>query len=273
MKRSERVAEPVDAGGPDGTGAKLPPAQTLAKGMDVLMRVAKGDNTLAKMAASLDLNKTTAHRLATTLVEGDFLAYSARDGYTLGTKLLELGFAAHEQITLTRVCHDYLAKLSNDTGDTVNLGILDKEQVYYLEKLPGTRRIQVQCVVGERSPLRSTGLGKALLLDASEDRLREVYRREAGEFPNYKFDLKQWLDLMAGYRAQGLAFDLDENEEHVRCVAAPVRDVAGGIVAAVSLSSPVYYMTEDRMHAVKDYVGETAAQISAKLGYKGGAAG
>lgn len=265
MKRSERANEQPEA---DVTSAKLPPAQTLAKGMDVLLRVAKGDNTLAKMVASLDLNKTTAHRLATTLVEGEFLSYSTRDGYTLGTKLLELGFAAHEQITLTRVCRDDLAKLSSDTGDTVNLGIIDKEQVYYLEKLPGTRRIQVQCTVGERSPLRSTGLGKALLLDASEDRLREVYRRESSEFPNYRFDLKQWLDMMADYRAQGLAFDLDENEEHVRCVAAPVRDIRGEIVAAVSLSSPIYYMTEERMHAVKAYVRETAGLISAKLGYK-----
>lgn len=243
-------------------------AQTLFKGLEVLSRVAKGDTTLGKMAKSLDLNKTTVHRLASTLVEAGFLSFSPREGYALGTKLLELGYAASQQITLTRVSHDHLRQLSIDTGDTVNLGVLDRDQVHYIDKIPGTRRIEVRCVVGERQPLRHTGLGKALLLDESEDLLREVFLREATIFPRYRYDLRQWLEVMARYRELGYALDLDENEDHIRCVAAPIRDMGGKIIAAVSVSSIAQYMDDARIATVAAYVKETTQKISAEFGYR-----
>jgi DNA-binding IclR family transcriptional regulator len=243
-------------------------AQTLFKGLEVLSRVAKGDTTLGKMPKSLALNKTPVHRLATTLVEAGFLSFSPREGYALGTKLLELGYAASQQITLTRVSHDHLRQLSLDTGDTVNLGVLDRDQVHYIDKIPGTRRIEVRCVIGERQPLRHTGLGKALLMDEGEDVLREVFLREAAAFPRYRYDLRQWLEVMARYRAQGYALDLDENEDHIRCVAAPIRDMGGKIIAAVSVSSIAQYMDDARIETVATYVKETTQKISAEFGYR-----
>ncbi len=244
-------------------------AQTLFRGLEVLTRVSKGDNTLGKMAKSLQLNKTTVHRLATTLVEADFLSFSPREGYALGTKLLQLGYAASQQITLTRVSHDHLRQLSADTGDTVNLGVLDRDQVHYIDKIPGTRRIEVRCVVGERQPLRHTGLGKALLLDEPEDVLREVFLREAAIFPRYRYDLRQWLDVMKHYSEEGYALDLDENEDHIRCVAAPIRDIGGKIIAAVSVSSVAQYMDDARIQLMKGYVKEATLKISREFGYSG----
>ncbi|WAC49916.1 IclR family transcriptional regulator [Asticcacaulis sp. SL142] len=257
-----KIAEPAEAGAKAG-------AMTLMKGLDVLSRVAKGDNTLGKMSKSLGLNKTTVHRLATTLVEASFLSFSQRDGYSLGTKLLELGYAAQQQITLTRVSHDYLRQLSADTGDTVNLGVLDRHQVHYIDKIPGTRRIEVRCIVGERQLLRHTGLGKALLMDESEDVLREVYLREAAETPRYRYDLKGWLEVMKDYRQRGYTMDLDENEDHVRCVAAPIRDMNNVIVAAISVSSAAQYMDDARIDTLSRYVRDTATAISREFGFKG----
>jgi DNA-binding IclR family transcriptional regulator len=261
----------TDAAEPEAeSGTKaMAGAQTLMKGLDVLSRVAKGDNTLGKMSKSLGLNKTTVHRLATTLVEANFLSFSQREGYALGTKLLELGFAASQQITLTRVCHDYLRQLSVDTGDTVNLGVLDRHQVHYIDKIPGTRRIEVRCIIGERQPLRHTGLGKALLLDEPEDVLREVFMREAAQFPRYRYDLKAWLDIMKFYKEHDYALDLDENEDHIRCVAAPIRDMNRKIIAAISVSSAAQYMDDQRIQTVKDYVKETTLRISREFGYPG----
>ncbi len=257
-----------DADGESQGGRGMAGALTLMKGLDVLTRVSKGDNTLGRIAKSLGINKTTVHRLATALAEANFLNFSPRDGYTLGTKLLELGYVASQQITLTRVSHGHLLRLSGDTGDTVNLGVLDRNQVHYIDKIPGTRRIEVRCVIGERQPLRHTGLGKALLLDEPEDVLREVYRREALEYPKYRYDLKAWLDVMKIYRDDGYALDLDENEDHIRCVAAPIRDISGKIVAAVSVSSAAQYMDDERILAVRSYVKETTLAISRELGYK-----
>lgn len=253
----------------DQSASKIPGALTLAKGLDIITRVAKGDNSLGKMAKSLGLNKSTVHRLASTLVESNFLSYSSQYGYALGTRLLELGFIAREQITLTRVSHEHLVQLAIDTGDTVNLGILDQDQVHYISKIPGSRRIQVRCVIGERQPLRHTGLGKALLLKESEEKLRQIYLREAVIYPRYKYDLKQWLDIMAQYREGGYALDLDENEDHIRCVAAPIYNMEGDIVAAISVSSAIQYMTVDRIEVVKGQVKDTCMTISRYLGYSG----
>jgi DNA-binding IclR family transcriptional regulator len=205
-------------------------ALTLFKGLEVLSRVAKGDATLGQMAKALQLNKTTVHRLASTLVEAGFLSFNARD--------------------------------------TVNLGVLERDQVHYIDKIPGSRRIEVRCVVGERQPLRHTGLGKALLLDESEEVWREVFLREAAIFPRYRYDLRQWLEVMRAYRAKGAALDLDENEDHIRCVAAPIRDMSGKIVAAVSVSSIAQYMDDARIETVTGYVKEATAKISAEFGYR-----
>jgi DNA-binding IclR family transcriptional regulator len=244
-------------------------ALTLMRGLDVLDRVAKGDNTLAKMSKALGLNKSTVHRLATTLVEQKYLILSSRDGYSLGTKLLELGFAASQQITVTRIAHPYLLKLSADTGDTVNLGVLDHHEVHYIDKIPGTRRIEVRCTIGERQGLRPTGLGKALLLDADEDALREVYLREARADPHYRYDLLSWLEVMKTYVAGGYALDLDENEDRIRCVAAPIRDLSGKIIAAISVSSAQHYMDDARILTLREYVKDTALAISRDFGYTG----
>ncbi len=244
-------------------------ALTLMRGLEVLDRVARGDNTLARISRSLGLNKSTVHRLATTLVEGRYLTLSPRDGYCLGTKLLELGWIASQQITITRVAHPHLLKLAADTGDTVNLGVLDHNQVHYIDKIPGTRRIQVRCVIGERQPIRPTGLGKVLLFDSDEEYWREVYQREARDQPNYRYDLKSWIELMKRYKAEDCALDLDENEDRIRCVAAPVRDRGGRIVAAISVSSAQQYMDEPRMASLRGYVADTALAISRDLGFPG----
>ncbi|MEI9906339.1 MAG: IclR family transcriptional regulator [Asticcacaulis sp.] len=244
-------------------------ALTLMRGLEVLDRVAKGDNTLGKISKSLGLNKSTVHRLATTLVESKYLVMAQREGYGLGTKLLELGFAASQQITVTRVAREHLLKLNADTGDTVNLGVLDGTQVHYIDKIPGTRRIEVRCVIGERQLLRPTGLGKALLLDASEDALREVFQREARDQPRYKYDLKSWLEVMKGYRGGGYALDLDENEDRIRCVAAPIRDISNKIIAAISVSSAAQYMDDDRLASLQGYVKDAALAISRDFGFKG----
>ncbi len=244
-------------------------ALTLMRGLEVLGRVAKGDNSLPKIARALDLNKSTVHRLAATLVDYGFLSFTQRDGYALGTRLLELGHAASRQITLIRVAHDQLVRLAADTGDTVNLGVLDGYQVHYIDKIPGTRRIEVRCVIGERQYLRPTALGKALLLDEDQEKLREVYLREARDFPNYKYDLKTWLELMKVYRDGGYALDMDENEDLIRCVAAPIRNIQNQIVGAISISSAAQYVDDERLKILTDYVKETALAVSRDLCFQG----
>lgn len=242
-------------------------AQTLVRGLDVLMAVADGAKNLPELSEILSLTRSTTHRLATTLVEQRFLNFTPRVGYSLGPKLLELGFMASRQMSLPRIAHDYLVELSQATGDTVHLGILDNGRALYLDKISGSRRIEISSRIGERQPLRSTGLGKALLLDENETALRNVYKRETLENPEYRVDETTWMARMQGYIAGGYALDLEENEDRIRCVAAPIRDASHKIIGSISVSSAAQYMDDARMKALTDQVLATVHAISAEFGW------
>ena len=140
-------------------------SQTLVRGLDVLDAVAQGATNLAILADTLKLNRSTTHRLAATLVEQRYLSFTPRVGYALGPKLLELGYMARDQLSFPRIARDHIETLAANTGDTVHLGVLDGTRALYLDKIPGSRRVEIRSRIGDRHPLRSTGLGKALILD------------------------------------------------------------------------------------------------------------
>ena len=244
-------------------------SQTLIRGLDVMEAVAAGVNNLSDLADTLKLNRSTAHRLAATLVERRYLTFASRSGYGLGSKSLELGYQARIQLNIPRVGRDHLEKLAAQTGDTVHLGVLDGTRALYLDKIPGRRRVEISSRVGELQPLRSTGLGKALLLDESEPRLRDFYRCENGSEQRYEVSESMWMRRMREYTRLGYTFDMEENEDRIRCVAAPVRDATGRIKAAISVSSAAQYMNDERMQGLTQQVCSAAQQISRELGWDG----
>jgi DNA-binding IclR family transcriptional regulator len=243
-------------------------SQTLFRGLDVIELVAEGPITLGDLADRLGLTRSTTHRLASALADRRYLTFVPRSGYSLGPKLLELGFRVRDELDLPRVAGPQLERLALLTEDTVHLGVLDRGQVLYLDKIAGKRRINISSRVGELQPVSSTGLGKALILDHDEESWENFFRSENGgqRTPNA---LQEWLTRMRNYAQSGYAFDLEENEDQVRCVAAPVRDVAGNITAAISVSSAAQYMNDQRMQALTKDVVETARRISEELGWTG----
>jgi DNA-binding IclR family transcriptional regulator len=244
-------------------------SQTLVRGLDVLETVASGVSNLPELAVRLGLNRSTAHRLAATLVERRYLTFVPRNGYGLGPKSLELGYQARVQLNIPRVARNHLEQLAAQTGDTVHLGVLDGTRALYLDKIPGRRRVEISSRVGELQPLRSTGLGKALLLDEDDTRLRDFYRCESGGEQKYRVSESTWLRRMRDYAKRGCAFDMEENEDRIRCVAAPIRDATGSIKASISVSSAAQYMNDERMQTLVGQVRWTAEQISRELGWEG----
>ena len=242
-------------------------SQTLQRGLDVLDAVIGGPVALLDLAEALGLTRSTTHRLAAALVERRFLTLTPREGYSLGPKLLELGFLAQQQRDLYRVARAHLEALATATEDTVHLGVIDEDRALYLDKLPGRRRIEISSRVGDRQPLTSTGLGKALILDDGEARWRDLFAREGDGSGPGGVNVSIWLERMRNYAAKGHAFDLEENEDRIRCVAAPVRDVTGKIVGAISVSGAAQYMDDARMAAMVGDVTDTAKSISRDLGW------
>jgi DNA-binding IclR family transcriptional regulator len=241
-------------------------SQTLLRGLDVLEGVADGPVSLADLAHKLGLTRSTTHRLANALIERRYLVLVPQRGYQLGPKLLELGYRAQQQTGLVQLARPWLEALAERSEDTVHLGVLDGDRALYLDKIPGRRRIVISSRIGDRHPLTSTGLGKALLLDEDQKRWRELFNKEQSGSPTApKFDV--WLDRMRGYVESGRAYDLEENEDQIRCVAAPVRDARGEIVGAISVSSAAQYMDDERMEQLTTDVVGTAEALSRDLGW------
>ncbi|MET0219169.1 MAG: IclR family transcriptional regulator [Tardiphaga sp.] len=246
-----------------------PGAQTLMRALDVLEAVAGGTVELATLSAELGTTRTTTHRLASALVDRRYLNFAPRGGYSLGPKLLELGFQAQRDMPLRQVAHAHLVRLAEQTQDTVQLGILDDGVVLYLDKVPGQRRFEIRSTIGDRHAVWSTGLGKALVLDMTEAAWAAFFDESGkGDAPPSAKARRQWLDRMRSYAQTGVAFDLEESAPELRCVAAPIRDASGTIVAALSVSSIAQYMLPERMQDLSKDVRATAAVISRALGWQ-----
>jgi DNA-binding IclR family transcriptional regulator len=248
-------------------GGALAGAQTLSRGLEVIDAVARGKVGLDELADAVGLTRSTTHRLASALVKLRYLKFLRGTGYSLGPRLIELGYLASQQASLARVAREHIEQLAARTGDTVHLGVLDGSTALYIDKIQGTRRVEISSRIGERQPLRSTGLGKALILDADEKQWREYYAYEARLGHSYNVDLKLWLRRMHDYAKEGYAFDLEENEDRIRCVAAPVRDVTGEIVGSISVSSAAQYMNDKRLNDLTFEVKSAADMISRELGF------
>jgi DNA-binding IclR family transcriptional regulator len=254
---------------PSATKATLAGSQTLLRGLDLLEAVVAKPASLSDLSKRLGINRSTVHRLASALVDRGYMKLVSGEGYMLGAKLLELGHAARRRISLPRVARPYLETLCKATGDAVHLGVLYNDKALYLDKLSGGRRIEIGSRVGERHPLCSTGLGKSLLLDESESEWLEHFQKEYGPCTADGSRFITWRTKMRGYAAGGYSFDLEENEDLVRCVGAPIRDETGAIVAAISVSSVAQYMNDARMSDLIQTVIGTANAISRELGWSG----
>jgi DNA-binding IclR family transcriptional regulator len=247
--------------------------QTLIRGLGVVQAVASGARDLKEIARLIGTTRSTTHRLASCLVEERYLRVLPQVGYLLGPKLIELGFQAREEVPLLVVAKPFLDELSALTGDAVHLAMRDGDEVLYLHKNPGRNGPEMRSRVGHRMPLARTGIGKALMLDDPESewqRLYEISVPTTGKNPLWPVREEQtWEQVQARmheYVKGGYAFDLEDNEPSIRCVAAPVRDASKHIVAGISIASTVPYMPLEKMAELVPLIKDAAARLSAELG-------
>jgi DNA-binding IclR family transcriptional regulator len=236
--------------------------QTLYRGLDIIAAIADGYTLLPAISEHIDVSLSTTYRLATALVQEGYLQFENRKGYRLGAKLIQLGFQAYGQLNLPSIARPYLELLAQKTLDTVHLAVRDKNTVFYLDKVSGQRAVQISSAIGGKKHLCATGVGKALLLDSPTNELQQIYQ----QWPTPNCTVDDWIVLMNKYKVTDYAFDLGEDDEMIRCVAAPIRDGSHQIVAAISVSSAIQYMDQERMLALVPEVKKTAGSISKALG-------
>ena len=247
--------------------------QALQRGMKVLDTLLESRTPLSleQISAYTELPKSTAFRVIVNLLQGQYLTETEK-GYWLGLKMLRFGTLVEEQLDLTQQAHPFLLRLRDQANETVYLAVLDNElRVVYLQKLPTQQAVGLMVShVGSTAPLHATALGKAMAAFRPEDEISRWIRADGLEALTDATITSEepFLRELSEIRSRGYAVDNGEFESSVRCVAAPIRDRTGCVVAAVSVSGPGTRMPHpliDSPMAIR--VVETAQRISQALGY------
>lgn len=251
------------------TGPVIPGTQTLMNGLAVLQAVADGALTLADVVSATGLTRSTAHRLIQALRSARYLRDTMEGTLALGPALIELGFQARDQVSLRAVARPVMLDLAEEAKDTIHLAVEDNGECLYLDKIHGSRNVEIRSWPGVRMPLTYTGIGKALLLDSPErweDQFRLDRERMARQ-PQHDFSsTRAFVNAMKTYAEQGFAYDLEENEPGIRCVAAPIHDATGAVAGAISVSAMTQVMPPRRMKSLGPVVRAAADRISLELG-------
>jgi len=229
--------------------------------------------TLSEICETINLNMSTTYRLLQTLISKGFVHYDEFSGkYRLGIKTFRIGNAALYAIDFRAEARPLLQELVSLCKETANLVILDGNEVVYIEQVESRSMVRMLARLGSRLPAYSTGGGKAILAYLEEEELNEYLVRQ-NLVPHTVNTITSPTELkkaLARIRQDGYAVDREEMEYGVRCVAAPIRNYTGKVIAALSVSGPGARMTDEYVEArLAPLVKQFADRISARLGYRG----
>jgi len=228
--------------------------------------------TLNEICKSINLSPSTTFRLLSTMASHSYVKRNEKNNlYQLGLSCLYLARAYQDSNDLRKIALPELEALRDDTKETVHLAIFDAMEVVYLEKLPGLYAIGIMSSrVGGRSPAHCTGLGKVFLAYMAQKEVHSYFTRHG--LRKYTdttiYELDSLENHLQDIRQNGYAFDKGEHEEEVRCVASPIFNMDGQVIAAISISGSSNRL--DPLEENKEIIQETcktAASISRQLGY------
>ena len=251
------------------------PIKALQRGLKVLEALleARAPLSLEQICAHTGLPKATAFRIIVNLLQAQYLVETEK-GYWLGLKMLRFGALVEEKLDLVQQARPFLTRLRDQINETVHLAVLDNElRVVYLEKLSTQHAIGLMMSrIGITAPMHCTALGKAMAAFRPEEEICDWIQTH-GLKPVTDAtitDKDAFLQELRAIRSRGYAVDNGEFEVGVRCVAAPIRDRMGTVIAAVSVSGPDNRMPNPLPGSpMAIQVVETAWHISQALGYLG----
>ena len=232
--------------------------------------------SLAECAQRANLDKATALRLLTCLVEAGFLIREAERGlYRVGTAVLPIASAFQEGQALVAIAGGLLRELAARTGQTATLAIRDGAWAVNVFVASSDRPLRRFAYVGERFPLHSTSVGKAIAAHLLPSVLHSLLGEgELARFTSHTITTASALaEELDRIRRSGYALDDEEAIEGVRCVGAAVRDYSGNPVAAISVAGATGEFTGEALEHWIHTVITTASEISARLGFMGAVSG
>lgn len=247
--------------------------QSVAKALQIIeiMAAGNGPMRLQDISTRVQLPGSTVLRFLGTLMAYHYVTQDKETlQYALTMKFCRLGHLVSSQVHLRDVVRPYLIRLADQFGESASLAVEEEQNVLYIDCVDGPdHMLQTLQRIGRVAPMNGTGVGKLLLLRYGEIEI-DRFVAERGLEASTVNTITEKAPLLRELRKiarVGYAIDNEECELGVKCVAAPIRDYTGEIVAAISMSGPVSRMTADRINLVKEGITQTAAEISTSLGF------
>lgn len=226
---------------------------------------------VAEISKLLEMSKASVFKMLYTLEYKNYVHKTDDAKYKLGIKFAQYGSMVMDRQNLFTLIRPFLKKLRDKHNETTHLGILDEDlNVTFMVKESSNASIQMASRVGSKLPFYVTGIGKVLVASKLDDNL-------INKIKNYKFerftnntvtDCNELLDLLTKVREQGYAQDLEEAEDGLVCFAAPIKDIQGDTIAAISISGPYVRMNVNKNILINSLI-ETANEASHAMGYSG----
>lgn len=238
--------------------------QSADKALSILAAFSESrpDAGVSELAAELGVHKSTVSRLLVAL-ERRGLVRREGDRFAPGPELVRLGALALGRLPLASVAREPLARLAEETGETVNLAVRRGDSALNVHQVQTAHLVGLTDWTGRALPLHATANGKVLLAFGDGALPRDL----PGLMPKTITERRTLRAELEDVRRAGFAVATEELELGLHAAAAPVFDAAGACVAAVSISAPAYRLPEGELPAAGERCGRTAGEVSAALGY------
>jgi DNA-binding IclR family transcriptional regulator len=246
--------------------------QSLDRTIDIIELLATSPQGMGvtEIGARLSLHKSTVYRLINALARRGYAEKDSGNGtYKIGYKFIEISSLYINQLELKTEAFPFMRRLAAQTGQVTHLAILDGFEVVYIEKIDVVRSLRLYSQIGKRIPIYCTALGKVLLAGQNESIRKSILESVKYEYftGNTIVDKNILLKQLDVAEKRGWAADNEEYESGIRCIAAPIKDFTGKVIAAVSVTGDKSIVNADKDEHIVNLTVEAALGISKRMGY------
>lgn len=246
--------------------------QSLERTLDILELLGEHGSGMRvhEICDRLGLNKSTVSRMLATLAEREFVEKLKDGSYRIGVRIVEISSIHLNSLQLKTEALPYMEELQNKTGLIVHLATMMDKEIMYLEKLSPTANLRMYSQIGKRAYMHCTGLGKAMMAFLDRGEVESIIREKG--LPKVTehtiTDREKLSEELLKIRERGYAFDEEENEIGVRCIAAPIFDYRGKVIAAISACGFLENYPYNREEEFIKEVLECVQNISKSMGWR-----
>jgi DNA-binding IclR family transcriptional regulator len=220
--------------------------------------------TMTEISEKVGIHKSTVHRILATLEDKDFVRRDPDTGiYHLGFRLLKMANLSLEDVNIRHITLPFMRQLADEFHENVDLAILDKDEVIFIDTLESSQRVKLAVLPGQHLPAYKTASGKAILSFLNEEEIIRIFNKyNSLQSKEYETNLEKFLSDLQLTRKSGYAVDCENLEPGINAVAAPIIGLTRKPIASLSIVGPAYRIQSDLLNKMGSRLVDVTKAIS-----------